>query len=169
MKSITLLVIFLSAIAAFTQDQQPKQAISPTQRLAAAKTVYVKNGGGNELPFNVISSGIEAWGKWIPADSAEAADIVVEITSYVNDVGSTKELDDKGNEKPKPAVVNIKMVVSDGRTHLPLWTANERPKGAYKQKSVEENIVDASEKLLHRFHDRIEPPDPAEGAPEKSK
>ena len=168
MKHLGFLFIFLSAIVCFAQEAQ-KQPISPTQRLVAAKTAYIKNGGGNDMPFNIISSGIEGWGKWIPADSAENADIVIEITSYVNDVGSTKELDEKGNEKPHPSVVNIKLVVSDARTHLPLWTGNERPKGAYKQKSVEENIAEASEKLLQRLHDRVEPPDPAETTPEKSK
>ena len=167
MRPFVFTAIFISAIASFAQEAKP--AISPSQRLAAAKTVYVKNGGGNEMPFNIISSGIEGWGKWIPADSPESADIVIEITSYVNDVGSTKELDEKGNEKPKPGVVNIKMVVSDARTHLPLWTANERPKGAFKQKAVEENIAESSEKLLQRLHDRVEPPAPAESTPEKSK
>jgi len=168
MRRFTFIVIFLTAITCVAQEAQ-KQPISPTQRLVAAKTAYIKNGGGNDMPFNIISSGIEGWGKWIPADSAENADIVIEITSYVNDVGSTKELDEKGNEKPHPSVVNIKLVVSDARTHLPLWTGNERPKGAFKQKAVEENIVDASEKLLQRLHDKVEPPVAEESAPEKSK
>lgn len=168
MRHLGFVFIFLSAIACFAQEA-PKQPISPSQRLAAAKTVYIKDGGGNSMPYNIISSGIEGWGKWIPADSPETADIVVEITSYVNDVGSTKELDEKGNEKPHPSVVNIKLVVSDARTHLPLWTGNERPKGAFKQKVVDENIVEASEKLLHRLHERVEPPAPDEAAPEKAK
>lgn len=167
MKSFTFLLILLSAMGCFAQEQKP--AISPSARLAAAKTAYIKNGGGNDMPFNIISSAIESWGRFIPADSAETADVVIEITSYVNDMGGTQQLDDKGNPKPHPDVVNIKLVVSDARTHLPLWSANERPKGAFKEKAVEQNIADASERLLEKFHNRLEPPAPAQATSEKSK
>ncbi|HUN89833.1 MAG TPA: hypothetical protein VMU28_13625 [Terriglobales bacterium] len=175
MKSLIPIVLILTAVFCVAQEQpkpaqeQSKPVVSPSARLAAAKTAYIKNGGGNEMPFNIISSAIDSWGRFIPADSPEAADIIIEITSYVNDVGSTQQLDDKGNPKARPDVVNIKMVVSDARTHLPLWSSNERPKGAFKQKTVEENIADASEKLLEKFHDRLEPPAPADQSSEKSK
>ena len=167
MRHLALFVFLFATVLAFTQDQKPP--LSPSARLAAAKTVYLKNGGGNDIPFNVISSGVEGWGKYIPADSEKAADIVVEVTSYVDDNGNTEAPDAKGSAKTKPDVVNIKLVVYDARTHLPLWTSSERPKLALKEKGREENIVAASEKLLDRLHNRVDPQPAADTTSEKSK
>jgi hypothetical protein len=169
MRPLVLFATVFVAVLTFAQDQKP--VVSPTARLIAAKTIYFKNGGGNDIPFNVISSGIDGWGKYILADSEQSADIVVEVTSYADDNGNLVPPEAKGSAKTHPDVVNIKMVVYDSRTHLSLWNSSERPKGAIKEKGREENIADAAEKLLQRFHNRVEPPGatPADTTSEKSK
>jgi hypothetical protein len=50
------------------------------------------------------------------------------------------------------------VLVYDAHTHLMLWTGIQRPKGAFKDKNRMDNLVEASEKLLAQFRDRLEPP-----------
>ena len=46
---------------------------------------------------------------------------------------------------------NLKLVQS-------LWMGIEHPKSALKKNDRENNLVEASERLFSKFHDRIEPP-----------
>ena len=52
-------------------EQKNPAYLSPSARLAAAKTVFMKNNGGSEVPFNVISGGMEGWARFILVDSPE--------------------------------------------------------------------------------------------------
>jgi hypothetical protein len=55
----------------------------------------------------------------------------------------------------------IKMVVADARTHLTLWAASDQPKGGFRQRARDEHLVEAAQRLLTKFRERIEPPPPA--------
>jgi hypothetical protein len=50
------------------------------------------------------------------------------------------------------------MTVFDSRNKRGLWTATESVKFAMKEKGKENNLVDASERLASKFHERLEPP-----------
>lgn len=78
----TILILFSSAaIAASAQQQKTPVPLTPSARLTAAKTVFMKDGGGNGIPFDVISSALEAWGRFTMVDSPEKADVVVEVSA----------------------------------------------------------------------------------------
>ena len=85
-------VVLISGIL-LAQEKKPQAApeqknptyVSPSARLAAAKTVFVKNNGGSEIPFNVISGGLEGWGRLLLVDSPGQADIIIEVTSPDDD------------------------------------------------------------------------------------
>ena len=64
----------------WAQDAAPN-LLSPLARLTAAHTAYLKNAGGNELPFNVVSEGVEGWGRYRIVNSPEKSDIIIEVTS----------------------------------------------------------------------------------------
>jgi len=173
-----LVVVVLISGILFAQEKPqaaPEQKnpayVSPSARLAAAKTVFMKNIGGSETPFNVISGGMEGWARFVLVDSPEQADIVIEITSPDDDhssqttsktkIGAKGRMEDSApgrsvNEGP------IKMVVSDARTHLTLWAASENPKGGFRQRARDEHLVEAAQRLMTKFRERIEPPPPAE-------
>jgi hypothetical protein len=51
----------------------------------------------------------------------------------------------------------IKMTVIDTRSKLPLWTATQPVKYALKQKSREDNMVEAAQALFLKFHQAVEP------------
>ncbi|HEY6252265.1 MAG TPA: hypothetical protein VI685_20100 [Candidatus Angelobacter sp.] len=159
--------------------QQPKPPEPPPanagaaahyDRMAAAKSVFLKNAGGNDIPFNVISRNFESWGRYILVDSADNADLVIEIQSP--DDGSEKKDKDSGGSKtsvysgnqqkeqsytPKPTVDVITFIVYD-KNKRPMWIGREEPKYAVRHKAEETHLVEAAQKLFTRFHDRIEPP-----------
>ena len=149
-------------------EQKHPVYASPSARLAAAKTVFVKNKGGSDVPYNVISGALEGWARFVPVDSPEQADIVIEVTSPDDDnhssttskthVGLNGRMEDSTSTTRNVYEGPIKMVVSDARTHLTLWAASEQPKGGFRQHARDEHLVEAAERLVAKFRARLEPP-----------
>lgn len=156
------------------QSQSPSQPAAPGaaahyDRMAAAKTVFIKNAGGDDIPFNVISRNFESWGRYLLVDSPDKADLIIEIQSPGDDSEDKDKENDSGRSKtnisggaqqkepPKPVLDKIVLTVYD-KNKRPLWIAREEPKFAARHKTEETNLVDAAQKLFTRFHDRIEPP-----------
>jgi Ulp1 family protease len=168
-----VVVLLISGIVLAQEKPQapPEQKnpvyVSPSARLAAAKTVFMKNNGGSETPFNVISGGLEGWARFVLVDSPEQADIVIEVTSPDDDhssqstsktkVGAQGRMEDSASSRPANEGP-IKMVVSDARTHLTLWAASDQPKGGFRQRARDEHLVEAAQRLITKFRERIEPP-----------
>ena len=130
--------------------------------------MFLKNNGGSEIPFNVISGGLEGWGRFLPVDSPEQADIVIEVTSPDDDhtsqstsktkIGASGRMEDSASASRDVYEGPIKMVVSDAHTHLTLWAASDQPKGGFRQRARDEHLVEAAERLVTKFRQRLEPP-----------
>lgn len=159
-----------------TAPQAPAPQATGTaryDRLALAKTIYIKNNSSNDIPYNVISTAIESWGKYTVVDDPDKADIVMEISMTGEEgVKVTESSDSKhslhagqhGNQEQSQSKkevstepVEIKLVVLD-KNKRPMWLAREEPKFAVRHKAEENHLVEASQKLFTRFHDRVEPP-----------
>jgi hypothetical protein len=151
------------------QEKKPAAPVATSDRIAKAKNVFLKRAGGSEIPYNVISSAFEGWGRYVLVDTSEKADIIVEIAAPSDDSGvrvssSTKTSPETG--KPEQGYSTskdlssspIKMTVYDAKNKIPLWTAEDKPKFAMKQKARENNLVESAERLFSKFHDRVEPP-----------
>jgi hypothetical protein len=52
----------------------------------------------------------------------------------------------------------VSLTVLDARNRRVLWSATETAHYAMKQTARENNLVEAAEKLVSKFHDRVEPP-----------
>lgn len=176
-RAVCILLTLLSvALAGAQQPTPPEQPASPGaaahyDRMAAAKSVFLKNAGGNDIPFNVISRNFESWGRYLLVDSPENADLIIEIRSP-DDGSEKKDSKDSGGSKtsvyggnkqkeqsssPAPTVDVITLTVYD-KNKKPMWIAREEPKSAIRHKVEETHLVEAAQKLFTRFHDRIEPP-----------
>ncbi len=158
--------------AAYAQENPPAKKpvpLSPSARLAAAKTVFVKNAGGSEIPYNVISSALEGWPRLMLVDTPEKADLIVEISSPTEGNGVSVSSSTRTNSMGRPetstttsrdlSVSQISMVVYDAKNKVALWSAREQPKSAFRQKAREDNLVEAAQRLFTKFRDRIEPPE----------
>ena len=172
-------IIFLScalAVAALGQQATPplpkrNPPVMPTSRLAVATTAFVKDAGGNPIPYNVISMSMDGWGRFAMVDNPEKADIILEVSSPAG--GSGVSVSSKTETSPRSGVPEsststtrelgtgpIRLTVIDGKSKSVLWSGSEQPKSALRKKSQEDNLVDAAEKLFTKFHDRVEPISP---------
>jgi hypothetical protein len=173
------LVILLCTFCACAQEAakpaqevtKPTPPLSPSLRLTSAKSVFIKSSGGSDIPYNVISSSMEGWGRYEIAKSPDKADLIMEITAPSGSGGGVTVSSSTRNDqygRPQDSTSNsrdlssgagtVRLVIYDARSKAALWSATEEAKGAMRQKGREDNLVSASEKLFAKFHDRIEPP-----------
>jgi hypothetical protein len=141
--------------------------VTPSQRLMNAKTVYLRNAGGSSIPFDVINGEFEGWGRFTVVESPAKADLVVEVTSpedikastttgsHISASGAPEQTTTTSREIGSD---RVKMVVQDAKSHIVLWASTQQAKSAMKQRSYNDNLVEAGQKLMRQFHDRIEPP-----------
>ncbi|HVP65317.1 MAG TPA: hypothetical protein VMT82_10490 [candidate division Zixibacteria bacterium] len=162
--------------------------VSSTARLRAARTIYLREKGrGSHVPFDIISAAFSSWPRFVVVERPEDAELLVDIygpddattlsvqgplsgsSSYENSAETRNRMQDRASPStPSRDTVgdpSIRMAVRDARNGFPLWTGKELPKGAVKQRSKEDNMVGAAQKLFYRFHDVVEPPEPE--TPEK--
>lgn len=169
-------VIFIVATAGGVQShaQQPpeKKPIieTPSMRLASGRNVFMVRTHGSHIPFDVIRSTMEGWGRFTFVETAEKADLIIEIESSgdsgVQVSSSTRVSPETGQEEKSSSTrkdispTDVKMTVIDARNKRGLWTATESVKFAMKEKAKENNLVEAAERLASKFHDRLEPRPP---------
>jgi hypothetical protein len=153
------------------QTQQPARptADAVTPRLTSAKNVMVTRARGSQIPYDVISSTLDGWGRFTMVDTADKADLVITVATSGGD-NSARVSSSSGpspftgrHESPSKSSVDLSnaeivMTVYDAKTKRILWTATETAKSAMKQTTRENNMVEAAEKLASKFHDRLEPP-----------
>jgi hypothetical protein len=155
---------------AVAQEGKKPVAISPSARLAAAKTAFIRHGGGSEIPYNAVLSGMEGWARFTLVDSPEKADIVVEVTSpsegggvsvsSSTSTGQGKRGESTTTTRELPSGGPVKLNVYDAHSRMPLWSASEPAKSALRQKAREDNLLQAGQRLVTRFRERLEPPPP---------
>jgi hypothetical protein len=163
----TLLLVPMFGIAQ-TPSRKPPH-ISATARLTAAKTVYLKNAGGNEMPFNVISEGVQGWGRYTIVNDPEKADLIVEVMSpnvgRGISISSTNSTPDPHTGVPAESVTSTKemtvsritLIIYDARSKAALWSASEQPNGALRDKTRKDNVVESAQHLVTKFRERVEP------------
>ena len=159
------------------ENPQPKPpaSVSATTRLLNAKTVYLKNAGGSDTPFEIVNNAIVGWPRYTVVDDLDKADLLIEVSSpedpnkKKDDSGGTKIQGNSGSGRDPRALqvptntystTDVKLLVRDAHTKAVLWAGTEPAHEAFRAAKTEENMIEATQKLLHRFHDRIEPPPP---------
>ncbi len=170
-------IVALAAVAGGMQSrvQQPaekKPVIeTPSMRLASGRNVFMVRTHGSHIPYDVIRSTMEGWGRFTFVETVEKADLIIEIASSgdsgVQVTSSTRVSPETGHEEKSSSTrkdispTDVKMTVIDARNKRGLWTATESVKFAMKEKAKENNLVEAAERLASKFHDRLEPQAPA--------
>lgn len=182
MRSLRVLIssaVLVCAVGAFAQEAakpaqevtKPTPPLSPFLRLTSATSVFIKSSGSSDIPYNVISSSMEGWGRYEIVKSPDKADLIMEIAAPSGGGGGVTVSSSTKNDqygRPQDSISSsrdlssgsgtVRLVIYDARSKAPLWSATEEAKGAMRQKGREDNLVNASEKLFAKFHDRIEPP-----------
>lgn len=165
---LTFMLLATAVLASAQQEQKPEEAkptptpLAPAARLAAAKTAMLrKTGNGSNIAYDVVSSTLDGWGRFTLVNSADKADVIVEIYSLEENNGGIS-VGSEGNGHPigrrgqvTPAL--IRLTIYDAKSHVALWTGAEHPKGAMKKVDRENNEVEAAQRLVTKFHDDVEP------------
>jgi hypothetical protein len=167
--SLGFVLWMAGVMLSYGQQPAEKKPIieTPAMRLASARNVFMYRSRGSEIPFDVIKSTLDGWGKFTMVDAPGKADIIIEISSNGNSgvqVSSSSQTSaETGKEEKSTSTrkdltpTDVNMTVSDVRNKRVLWTATEPVKFAMKEKVKENNLVDAAEHLASKFHERLEP------------
>lgn len=175
--TILLSMAIIAAAAAQTTPAPAEQsetgkpaAVTPTVRLQAAKTVYLKSGGGSDMPFDAISMLFNEWPRFAMVNDPAKADLIVEVTSP--DDGKKKDKDSGGftasaqgqqvaghhaDEPPTSTRNDVLMAVRDAKTQALLWSGTEKPTSVEKGMSKADKFAAAGTRLMSRFKEKIEP------------
>lgn len=154
-----------------TEDQKKKTAPiqTPTARLVSAKSVFIVRTHGGKIPFETIRTTIDDWDRFTLVDSADKADLIIEVASAGGDddvrVSSTMNpsiqtgrVEQSTSSSKDISSTEVSMTVLDAQSKHVLWRGAESAKYAMRQKARENNLVEAAEKLAAKFHARLEPP-----------
>jgi hypothetical protein len=163
-----VLVCVLALLFPSLLAQQPEKKTPPdstSSRLVSAKSVLILRTRGNDIPYGVIKYAIDGWGRFTLVEAPDKADLVVTVATVGGDsnvrVGSSSGF--SGHSDPSSrefSSADITMTVFDAKSKRVLWVATDTAKAALKQTTRENNLVEAAERLVVKFHDRLEPPLP---------
>lgn len=142
---------------------------TPTARLTSARNVFITRSQGGKIPYDTIRTTIEDWQRFTLVNSADKADLIIEVASSGGDngvrVGSsmspnpeTGRMEESTHSTRDLSATEVSMTVLDARNKRVLWRGTESAKYAVLEKARENNLVEAAEKLASKFHDRLEPP-----------
>lgn len=168
-------VLLGAAVAQEETAEKPKPvSISPRVRLQAARTLYLKNMGGNDIPFTLVTNAMVGF-RYVLVDDPSKADLVMEISAPEDPNAKDKDKDKGdtgvragyngrsvigGNAAQNSTVVttsDVKMVVRDSHTRAVLWAGTELAKDALRKNKQEENMEAAAQKLIQRFEQAVDP------------
>jgi hypothetical protein len=167
--SVVLMVAIAGGVQSRAQQPPEKKPLieTPSMRLAAGRNVFMVRAHGSHIPFEVIRSTLEGWGRFTFVETPEKADLIIEIESSgdsgVQVTSSSKVSPETAHEEKSSSTrkdispTDVKMTVIDARNKRGLWTATESVKFALKEKAKENNLVEAAERLASKFHERLEP------------
>jgi hypothetical protein len=168
--TMVLMVAMAGGVQSRGQQPSGKKPLmeTPSMRLAAGRNVFMVRTHGNHIPFDVIRSTMEGWGRFTFVETPEKADLIIEIASSGDSgvqVSSSSNVSPETGHEEKSSTTrkditptDVKMTVIDARNKRGLWAATESVKFAMKEKAKENNLVEAAERLASKFHDRLEPP-----------
>jgi hypothetical protein len=138
-----------------------------SMRLASARNVFIVRTRGSDIPFAAIRSTVEGWGRFTLVETRDKADLVIEVASSGDSgvqVSSNSGVSPNSSQEQKStstrkdiSATEIYMVVFDARNKRALWSGTESVRFAVKEKTKENNLVEAAERLAAKFHQRLEP------------
>ena len=139
-------------------------------RLLNAKTVFVRKVAGDDMAFDIVNNAVIGWPRYIVVDSPEKADLLIEVSSpeepKKDKDGGTTVSGSAGGRDPRAMQMppttytstDVKLIVRDAHTRAILWAGTEPAKEAFRQAKTDQNLIDATQKLVRKLHDRVEPP-----------
>ncbi len=156
-----IVVLGLVSLARAQRPKMPAPAPVPRQ-IGAAQKVFIANGGGESFetiinqtvfdggpdrPYNQFYAAMKEWGRYELVASPADADLVVEVSWDLTDVGLQL-----------PVLGELRLVILDPKTHVTLWTVIEHVRGAILLGNRDKNFDQAMNTVMKRMKDLVAPP-----------
>ncbi len=139
LRLLALLAVCPAIVFAKTRTDIPLAPMPA--KVLAAKTVFLVNVCQDDLAYDSVYAAIRAWGRFQLVDSADAADLIVEVSTVNYATGV------RIKNRPVP-VEEIVLTILDGASKGPLWSTAERCRFAVRAKNREKETIDAAERLV---------------------
>src|SRR5438270_668399 len=103
--TVVLMVAMCGGVQASAQQPPEKKPLieTPSMRLVAGRNVFMVRTHGSHIPFDVIRSTMEGWGRFTFVETPEKADLIIEIASSgdsgVQVTSSSKISPENGHEE----------------------------------------------------------------------
>jgi hypothetical protein len=152
--SYSLVLLLFSWFAFAQKSQVPQPAPIPAQ-IAAGQKIFISNAGGESFEtvfdqvvfdggpdraYNQFYAAMKNWGQRELVSSPADADLIFEISWVLSDTGLGR----------LPVLGQLRLVIVDPKTHIPLWTVTEYVRGALLLSNRDKNFDQAMNTIVGR-------------------
>ena len=152
------LLVSLETVHGKTRKDIPPAPLP--QVILTAHTVFLSNGGGSDLAFDAFYSEMKKWGKYQIAGSPNDAELIVELSYKVEDLGTrvwssvntynnTTQVHSREITDPK-----LILTVYDARTKNSLWSTIDHRRLARLEKNRGKEMINSAERLVEELRSR---------------
>jgi hypothetical protein len=160
---VTVGVITLTLAPGFGLAKDKKKVpLAPLPAcIAAAKKVFLSNGGGSNLAFDAFYAAMKDWGRYEIVGSPDESDLIVELAYKVEQEGtrvwSTHNTYTGATQVHSAQIVDpqVMLTIYDGKTRTQLWAETDHRRLARLEKNREKETVISAQRLVDDLKTRI--------------
>jgi hypothetical protein len=154
--------VLIPTIHGKTRKDVPPAPLPET--IVTAHKVFLSNGGGSDLAYDAFYSEMKKWGKYQVVGSPEDAELIVELSYHVEDLGTrvwssvntynnTTQVHSREMTDPK-----LILTIYDARTKTSLWSTVDHRRLARMEKNREKEMINSAERLVEELRSRSSTP-----------
>ena len=161
MRKMTFMFGFLLLIPALQAKTRKDIPPAPLPEvIVTAHKVFLSNGGGSDLAYDAFYSEMKNWGKYQIVGSPDAAELIVELSYQVEDMGtrvwSSVNTYNNTTQVHSRQLIDPKLILTiyDARTKNSLWSTVDHRRLARMEKNREKEMINSAERLVEELRSR---------------
>ena len=130
------------------------------EAIVTAHKVFLSNGGGSDLAYDAFYSAMKKWGKYQIVGSPDDADLIVELSYHVEDLGtrvwSSVNTYNNTTQVHSRQLIDPKLILTifDARSKNSLWSTIDHRRLARMEKNREKEMINSAERLVEELQSR---------------
>jgi hypothetical protein len=161
MRTLVLTLALLSLIPAMQAKTRKDVPPAPLpEAVVTAHKVFLSNGGGSDLAYDAFYSEMKKWGKYQIVGSPNDADLIVELSYQVEDMGtrvwSSVNTYNNTTQVHSRQIIDPKLILTiyDAKTKNSLWSTIDHRRLARMEKNREKEMINSAERLVEELRSR---------------
>jgi hypothetical protein len=158
MRKLIFVISFLLLIPALQAKTRKDVPPAPLpEAIVTAHNVFLSNGGGSDLAYDAFYSEMKKWGKYQIVGSPDAAELIVELSYQVEDMGtrvwSSVNTYNNTTQVHSRQLIDPKLILTiyDARTKNSLWSTVDHRRLARLEKNREKEMINSAERLVEEL------------------